>query len=109
MGLNIGIRIKRQREEYMSYGCNPKGTPEEITSCLREMLTQKFPRAIGTYGVDVYVGKEEYDFDVRFVKYADGFGKAGYEVHDMYLALLDFALQEFNADYGIDIHVYHSP
>jgi len=109
MGLNIGIRVKRQREEYMSYGCNPKGTQQEIEDRLREELNGKFLNAVGEFSCTVYVKQDEFDFDVRFSQYAKGFYEAGYTTQDMYLALLDFIVRSFSADYGIDMHVYHAP
>ena len=109
MGLNIVVRVKRQREEYMSYGCNPKGTKEEIEAQLYAELLEKFPKAEGEFALTVYANTEEFDFDIRFGHYADGFNKAGYEEQEVYLALLDFVLAHFSADYGIDIHVYHAP
>lgn len=109
MGLNIGIRVKRQEEGYMSYGYNPKGTREELEAELWEELAAKFPKATEQFSPSITITDKMYDFDVRFVHYASGFIEAGYGEDDMYLALLAFALPRFGADYGIDIHVYHSP
>ncbi len=109
MGLNIGVRVKRQYEAYMSYGCNPKGTREEIEDRLYAELLEKFPKSESVPVPTVSISEEEFEFDIRFARYAKEFNEAGYEVQEMYLALLDFVLSHFSADYGIDIHVYHSP
>lgn len=109
MGLNIGIQVKRQYEAYMSHGCNPKGTREEIEDQLYGELLKRFPKAEGEFALTVSAGKDEFGFDIRFGHYAEGFNRAGYSDQEMYLALLDYVLDHFSADYGIDIHVYHSP
>ena len=109
MGLNIGVRVKRQHEAYMSYGCNPKGTREEIEERLWNELEQKFPKARAEFDCTVTAGEEAFTFDVRFGHYAEGFNRAGYTTSEMYLALLAFVLDQFSADYGIDVHIYHSP
>lgn len=109
MGLNIGVRVKRQYEAYMSYGCNPKGTREEIEERLYAALLTKFPKSESVPMPTVSISAEEFEFDIRFAHYAREFSEAGYEEQEMYLALLDFVLSSFSTDYGIDIHVYHSP
>lgn len=104
MGLNIGVRVKRQLEEFMSHGCNPKGTSEEIDADFDAFLRSKFPDDAFNPSVTLNEQDEQYDFDV----YMD-YGWNGYDSTPMYLTILDYVLSHFSVDYGIDMHVYHAP
>lgn len=100
MGLNIGVYVKRQLEGYMSAGTNPKGTVEEINADFDTFLRGKFPDEVFTPSVTLNEQDEQYNFDV-YMDYRD--------TDLLYMAILDYVLSHFSADYGIDIHVYHSP
>lgn len=102
MGLNIGIQVKRQEEEYMSYGCNPKGPIDEIQANFDTFLREKFPE--DRFTPIVTLEKQMYVFDVRL-----DYSWNNYDCTPMYLAILEFALSHFSADYGIDLSIYHAP
>ena len=111
MGLNIGIYVKKQLEEYMSYGSNPKGNSEAVEEELWTFLLAKFPNAQETFGVHVSVPERVgglYDFGIRFTHYASQFEQAGYSMGAMYLALCEFVLDHFSENYGINMEVYYS-
>lgn len=100
MGLNIGIEVKRQDDRYMSYGSNPKGTIAEIEAAFKSFLHQKFPGETFNPSVTFREQEQVYDFDV-YMHYRDA-------TH-LYLAILEFVLEHFSIDYGIDAHIYHAP
>jgi|SRR5882672_12972376 len=102
MGLNIGVEVKQQKEGYMSSGHNPNGTIDEIATQFDTFLREKFPGAAFNPGVRFRVDK--YEFDV-YMDYAWN----NYDSTPMYLAILEFVLSHFSVDYGVDLHVYHSP
>ena len=100
MGLNIGVRVKKQREEYMSYGYNPKGTSGQIEAEFDAFLREKFPTEVFNPSVTFDEQKQEYDFDI-YMHYRDSF--------HLYLAIFEYVLEHFSVDYGIEMYVYHSP
>ena len=102
MGLNIGVSVKKQEEGYMSYGSNPKGTREEVEDKFNTFLREKFPN--DAFNPTVSLSQEEYTLDVRL-----DYQWNNYDSTPMYLAILEFVLAHFSVDYGIDLHVYHSP
>lgn len=108
MGLNVGVTVKKQYEEYMSEGCNPKGTITEINEQFDTFLRGKFPDDAFSPEVrlqDAYKQPyQEYIFDVRLA-----YNWNGYDSTPMYLAILEYILTHFSAGYGIDMRVYHSP
>lgn len=104
MGLNIGVQVKRQHEAFMSYGYNPKGTREEIQAEFDRFLRGKFPDDTFTLAVELQRDKEMYVFDVHMC-----YKWNNYDSTPMYLAILEYVLSHFSADYGIDISIYHNP
>jgi hypothetical protein len=103
MGLNIGVNVKRQEEGFMSYGSNPKGTPQEIEREFDTFLRGKYPEARMTPSVCLNAD-DTYDFDVRL-----DYAWNNYDSTPMYMAILEYVLKHFSAGYGIDMHIYRSP
>lgn len=109
MGLNIGIRVKKQIEGYMCEGYNPKGTIDEIEERFFNFLYNKFPKGgFGKGWVSFNEMKNEYDFDVSILKYGDLLNKNGYNQKDIYLAITDFIYQNFSHIEGINMTTYWS-
>lgn len=107
MSLTIGIHVKKQADGWGNDGCNPTGTDEEISDRLREFLKERFP--LGGYSyVSARLSNDDYGFDVGMPKYSSEFKGNGYELKQMYLALTDFALDNFSMVHGIEMRMYWS-
>lgn len=104
MGLNIGVKVKRQEEGFMSYGSNPKGTREEVQEGFDEFLRGKFSVDVFTPTVSLNERDGVYDFDVRL-----DYAWNNYDSTPMYLAIMEYVLTHFSTNYGIDIQVYNAP
>ncbi len=98
----IGLYVKRQPEGWGEYGCNPKGTADEIEERLDELLNERFPNGgWGGTGVTLPYGMdEEYCFDCQVFDYK--------QTGPLTLALLEFVLGEFSVMNGIEMHTFWS-
>jgi hypothetical protein len=116
MGLNIGVKVKQQREGYMEEGSNPKGTLEEISERVRAFVESKVPNVstdpdypdIGAYTVhDVELRDGWYVFDCRPGRYG-GRMPEGFDTHDITHALVDWVLDNFGSS-DLEMQVYFAP
>lgn len=115
MGLNIGIRVKKQDDGWGNFGHNPLngiGSIEEVEKSFMRFLELKFPKG-GFCGGWVSLSKwsedkEWYDFDVRMHKYGGEFKNNGYEMEQMWLAITEFIYSSFSHEHGIEMETYWS-
>lgn len=107
MGLNIGIEVRKQPEEYMSHGCNPKGDLLDVEEGFFAFLHTKFPDGgFGKGWVSLRRerdGAEWYDFDVRLFGYGSQI-----DSDTMYLAITEYIYQHFSHVEGIEMRTYWS-
>jgi len=88
----------------MSYGSNPKGTRDEVQEGFDTFLRGKYSEDVFTPTVSLNESDGVYTFDVRL-----DYKWNNYDDTPMYLAIMEYVLTHFSTNYGIDIHVYHSP
>jgi hypothetical protein len=108
MGLNIGIKVKKQQDGWGSEGRNPKGSIDDIEKYFSDFLYKKFPLGgFGNISVSYDKESEEYCFDVRMFKYSSEFDE-NYPDANIYLAITEYIYHEFSHIEGIKLKTYWS-
>ena len=103
MGLNIGVEVHQQEKDggYETYTL-PKESLEELSEKLHNFLEQRFPghyeKGMFGHSVEFNTNTKVYEFDCRLGHYGDELGKAGYQMVQLYQALLEFVLSVFSYD-----------
>lgn len=107
MSLCIGIHVRKQSEGWGEYGHNPHGNTEELQQSFARFMEHKFPN--GGYGyTDVSLGKEDYNFCVGMPSYGSKLKEAGYEMGQIWLAIVEYAFDEFSHLEGVKLETYWS-
>lgn len=103
MGLNIGVRVKRQPEGYMQYGRNPKGTLEEIGARLQAHLEEKMGG--NGFGANAELRNDWYTFDIRVSAYGQNLPheKTSY---DLMRELVIWVWEQFSDEEGVEMKTY---
>lgn len=107
MGLNIGVEVKKFH--YTGEQCGQSHPKDDgLEDRFWEFLSQKFPTA--SFGIQLDITEQKYDFGIRFVHYADKFTAAGFSMTDMYRAIIDFILDNFGfVEENLEMALYYSP
>lgn len=110
MGLNIGIKIKKQHDSYGNDGVNPRGSKTDIEESIDKLLAEKLGDDYSEVCFPSVIVPEKpgdwYEIDIRLVSYGNKMKNHG--SGDIIKILTNWAIDNFGHLEGIELKTYWS-